>query len=104
MTKCFRGVLPKCHLNASAILIGVALSELILPTKKKKKISSTSVAGILSWHLPENNFLSFIFILETTFNYWVINMLALCVMQLISKEEVDSSESVSKNVQIRCLV
>lgn len=104
MTKCFHGVLPKCHLNARANLVGVALSELILPTEKMKSILSASVAGTLGLRLPEHNFLRFIFILETTFNYWVINVLALCLAQLVDEEEVDSSEHVSKTVQVRCLV
>lgn len=78
MTKCFHGVLPKCHLNASAIFIRVALSELILPTKKEKQILSTSVAGRPSMHLPENDFQRFILILEAPFSSLVMHKL--CVL------------------------
>lgn len=102
MTKCFHGVLPNCHLNARAIFIRVALSELILPTKKVKQILSTSVAGRPSMHLPENNFQSLI--LEVPFISWVMHKSALCVAQLMGEEEVDGSECVSKNVQMKCLV
>lgn len=77
MTKCFHSVLPKCHLNTRTIFIRVSVSELILPTKKVKKILSTSVAGKPSMHLPENNFQSFIFILEAPFGSWVMHKSAL---------------------------
>lgn len=67
-----------------------------LAHQKVKQILSTPVADRPSMHLPENNFQRIILILEASFSSLNDGAQALCVAQLMDKEEVDGSECVSK--------